>query len=70
MQDLISVGPATTYAAITVGATIKLPGSLKDCVLIRPEVRYDRAMAGGTRPYHDSTARDQFTAGFDVIVSF
>lgn len=62
-------GADTTYAAITVGANIKLPGALKDRVTIRPEVRYDRAHGGAT-PYDDSTDRDQFTAGLDVIVSF
>lgn len=62
-------GADTTYTAATVGANIKLPGRLKDRVLIRPEVRYDRAH-GGARPYDDSADRDQFTASIDVIVTF
>ena len=64
-------GGDTTYAAITVGANVKLPGKLKDRVLIRPEVRYDNAIAGArNHPFDDSSDHDQFTASVDVIVTF
>ncbi|MES2569549.1 MAG: outer membrane beta-barrel protein [Verrucomicrobiota bacterium] len=64
-------GGDTTYGAITVGANLKLPGALKDHVLIRPEVRYDNAISGArNRPFDDSTDRDQFTVSVDVIVLF
>jgi hypothetical protein len=64
-------GGDTTYAEVTFGANIKLPGKLKDHVLIRPEVRYDNAIAGArNKPYDDSTDHDQFTASFNVVVLF
>jgi len=64
-------GGDTTYGAITVGANIKVPGKWKDHVLIRPEVRWDGAVAGArNHPYDDSSDHDQFTAGLDVILSF
>jgi hypothetical protein len=63
-------GGDTTYGAITLGLTIKPPAPkpLTGC-LIRPEVRYDHSL-NGTHPFNDSTDRDQFTAGVDVIFSF
>ena len=63
-------GGETTYGAITLGLTIKppVPKPLTGC-LIRPEIRYDRSL-NGTHPFNDSTDRDQFTAGVDVIFSF
>ncbi len=63
-------GGRTTYGAVTLGVNIKppLPKSVTSLV-IRPELRYDRSL-NGTHPFHDSSARDQFTAGIDVIVSF
>ena len=63
-------GGDTTYGALTVGANIKCP-KLKDRLVVRPEVRYDKAIEGGrNRPFDDSTDRDQFTVGLDVIFSF
>jgi Putative beta-barrel porin-2, OmpL-like. bbp2 len=38
-------------------------------LIIRPELRYDRALTN-TRPFNDSSDRDQFTAGIDFILSF
>ena len=62
-------GGDTTYGAITVGMTIKPRVKGLADLRIRPEVRYDRSL-NGTRPFNDSSDRDMFTAGLDVIVSF
>jgi Putative beta-barrel porin-2, OmpL-like. bbp2 len=63
-------GGRTTYGAITVGVNIKptMPKPFAG-LTIRPEVRYDRALTN-TRPFNDSSQRDQFTAGVDFILTF
>jgi hypothetical protein len=63
-------GGKTTYGAITAGVNFKPPmpkplGSLA----IRPEIRYDCSL-NDTRPFNNSSDRDQFTAGIDFIVTF
>ena len=63
-------GGRTTYGAVTAGVNIKPPvpkplGGLT----IRPELRYDRALTN-TRPFNDSSDRDQFTVGLDCILIF
>ena len=63
-------GGRTTYGALTVGLNIKPPMPKPVTSLtIRPELRFDRAL-NGTRPFNDSSDRDQFTAALDVIVVF
>src|SRR2546423_1626934 len=63
-------GGRTTYGALTFGLNIKPPMPKPITGLtIRPEVRFDRALTS-TRPFNDSTDRDQFTAALDVIVVF
>jgi Putative beta-barrel porin-2, OmpL-like. bbp2 len=63
-------GGKTTYAAITVGVNIKppMPKPLAG-LAIRPEIRYDCSL-NDTRPFNNSSDRDQFTAGIDFIVTF
>jgi hypothetical protein len=63
-------GGKTTYGAITAGVNIKppMPKPLAG-MAIRPEVRYDRSL-NNTRPFNDSSDRDQFTAGIDFILTF
>lgn len=64
-------GGDTTYAEVTFGANIRLPGKFKDHVLIRPEVRYDSAIGGArNKPYDDSTDHDQFTTSLSVAIIF
>ena len=65
----------TTYSEVSLSLVYKpdVPKPLT-LVLLRPEVRYDRALAGGL-PYNPNAAnvgqtRDQFTFGGDVIVGF
>ncbi|MBA2585162.1 MAG: outer membrane beta-barrel protein, partial [Chthoniobacterales bacterium] len=63
-------GGKTTYGAITAGVNIKPPMPKPISTLtIRSEVRYDRALTD-TRPFDDSSDRDQFTVGIDAILSF
>lgn len=63
-------GGKTTYGSLTFGVNIKPPAPKPIASLtIRPEIRYDRALTD-TRPFNDSTDRDQFTAGIDVILAF
>ncbi len=72
-------GGRTTYAAITLGVNIKPPVpkvNIKPPVpkpltgfVVRPELRYDRALTN-TRPFNDSSDRDQFTASVDFILTF
>jgi Putative beta-barrel porin-2, OmpL-like. bbp2 len=64
-------GGETTYFAITGGVTIKppVPKPLAG-LLIRPEVRYDRALTDRFKPFEQNTSRDQWTIGFDAILEF
>src|SRR6266481_439932 len=63
-------GGKTTYGAITAGVNIKppMPKPLAG-LAIRPEVRYDCSL-NDSRPFNNSSDRDQFTAGIDFIVTF
>ena len=63
-------GGRTTYGAVTLGVNIKPPVPKPAASLvIRPELRFDRAL-NGTRPFNDSSDRNQFTASIDVIITF
>jgi len=64
-------GGETTYLAITGGVTVKppVPKPLAG-LLIRPEVRYDRALTDRFKPFEQNKSRDQWTLGFDVILEF
>jgi hypothetical protein len=65
-----AAGP-TTYGAITLGLNIKpakLP-KLIDGLTVRPEVRYDRALAGpGAFGYTPGSDKNQVTIGLDVVI--
>jgi hypothetical protein len=63
-------GGRTTYLEVTGGATIKppVPKPLTG-LLIRPEVRYDRALTN-TRPFNQNTSRDQVTIALDAVFQF
>ena len=63
-------GGKTTYGAVTAGVNIKPPVPKPAASLvIRPELRFDRAL-NSTRPFNDSSGRNQFTASIDVIITF
>ncbi len=59
-------GGATTYGALTVGATVKtgLAG-----LVFRPEVRWDTSL-NSTRPFNDSKNRSMITFAIDATLSF
>lgn len=61
----VGAGGGTTIAAVTVGVNVKA----NDHVLIRPELRYDKAL-DGRNAYTDSTQSHQFTGGLDVVITF
>ena len=61
-------GPVT-YGAVTLGMNLKpahLPKFIQGLTL-RPEIRYDRALAGAN-PFNGGAARDQFTFGIDGVL--
>jgi Putative beta-barrel porin-2, OmpL-like. bbp2 len=63
-------GGKTAYGAITAGVNIKPPVPKPLAGLaIRPEIRYDCSL-NDTRPFNNSSDRDEFTAGIDFIVTF
>ncbi|HET6308109.1 MAG TPA: outer membrane beta-barrel protein [Rhodopila sp.] len=61
----------TTYSEITLGVTYK-PANLPTPInglLIRPEVRYDRALTN-THPYNSGKDDGSFTIASDVVLTF
>jgi hypothetical protein len=64
-------GGNTTYFEVTGGVTIKppLPKPIAG-LLIRPEVRYDRALTTQFKPFDQNTQRDQWTFGLDLVLEF
>jgi hypothetical protein len=64
-------GGETTYLEVTGGVTIKPPMPKPIAgLLIRPEVRYDRALTDRFKPFEQNTSRDQWTIGFDAVLQF
>jgi hypothetical protein len=67
---VLSPARATTYGALTIGATYKPPvPKAIEGFAIRPELRYDQALTN-TRPFNSFTSRHQFTAAVDFILPF
>ena len=62
-------GGVVTYGAVTVGMNFKVPHMPKmlDGLVLRPELRYDRSLAGA-HPFNGGTAIDQFTFGIDGVL--
>ena len=58
-------GGATNYSEFTVGVNVKP----NDHILIRPELRYDKAL-NGRRVFDDSTKSHSVTGAVDVIFTF
>jgi hypothetical protein len=67
--QVLSAGKAT-YSEVTLGMTYKpeVPDAITG-TMIRPELRYDRALAGG-KPYSNFTSKGQVTLAFDLVVPF
>jgi len=59
-------GFATSYGSVTLG----LSHAFSSGVLLRPEVRTERAFAPGVTPYDDGTRAYQTTVGADAIIWF
>ncbi len=68
---LLTSPAPTTYSDFTAGVTYTPQGLPKaiSTLLIRPEIRYDRAL-NGTRPYNGGRDNGQFTLAADVILGF
>lgn len=68
---LYTASRPTTYSEFTLGVTWKPQGTPQALsnLLIRPELRYDRAL-NNSRPYGDGRDRGQFTIGADIVVGF
>lgn len=67
----ITASKPTTYGELTAGITYKpsgMPAALST-LLVRPEVRYDRAL-NGTRAFNDGKDRGAFTLAADFVVGF
>ena len=61
----------TTYSEFTLGVTYKIPGLPErlSTALLRPELRYDRAL-NNSRPYNDGKDRGAFTLATDLVLGF
>ena len=72
LSDPRSVGGGdTTYGELTLGLNLKVPVSgFVQSLVVRPEVRMDWALNGGSRPFNDSQDRSMFTIGVDAIMTF
>lgn len=68
-RGTIAPGARTTYGALTIGANIKPAGMPKNLegLMLRPEIRYDRALTDGNA-YDDLRARDQWSIAMDVVI--
>lgn len=58
-------GGGTTYAAATLGVNVKPI----ETIIVRPELRFDKAL-DGHKAFTDSSKSRQFTAALDVIFTF
>ena len=68
---LYTAARPTTYSELTVGVTYKpagMPAALST-LLIKPEVRYDRAL-NNSRPYGNGNDRGAVTLATDLVVGF
>jgi len=61
----------TTYSEFTAGLTYKpsLPGVPLSTLMIRPELRYDRAL-NGSRPFNSGRDNGAFTVAADLVLGF
>lgn len=68
---LITADKPTTYSEFTLGLTYKIPGLPEkvSTAMIRPEIRYDRAL-NNSRPFGDGNSRDVFTLAADLVLGF
>jgi Putative beta-barrel porin-2, OmpL-like. bbp2 len=64
-------GGKNTYFEVTWGVTLKPPVPKPlTALLVRPEVRYDRALTDNFSPFDQHTDKDQWTLALDIILQF
>jgi Putative beta-barrel porin-2, OmpL-like. bbp2 len=64
-------GGKTTCFEVTWGVTLKPPVPKPlTALLVRPEVRYDRALTDNFSPFDQHTDKDQWTLALDIILQF
>ena len=71
LPALVILAPhATTYAEATIGLTYKpeLPAPV-EALLIRPELRYDRALSG-SHPFNGGRDSGALTIAADFVLGF
>jgi hypothetical protein len=66
-KALVTASGPTTYGEFTFGLNFKPQVNGLQSTMIRPEIRYDRAL-NGTAPFSDGTSDGQFTFGLDFIL--
>ena len=66
-KPLVAAGAPTTYGEFTFGLNFKPQVNGLETMMMRPEIRYDRAL-NGTAPFDDGTSDGQFTFGLDFIL--
>lgn len=59
-------GYATKYSDHTIGFV----HHFNSLLMVRPEIRYERAYADGVLPYDNGLKKDQYSAAMDVIMRF
>ena len=69
--NLITASKPTTYSEFTAGITYKIPGlpSSLSTAMIRPEVRWDRALNDST-PYGNGNHKQTFLLATDLVLGF
>ena len=70
-SQLVTASRPTTYSEFTVGLTYKPSWAPKlfSTAMVRPEIRYDRAL-NGAQPYGDGKNSGVFTLAADVVLGF
>lgn len=63
-------GNRTGYATKYSDHTIGFVHHFNSLLMIRPEIRYERAYADGALPYDNGLKKDQYSAAMDVIMRF
>lgn len=63
-------GNRTGYATKYSDHTIGFVHHFNSLVMVRPEIRYERAYADGITPYDNGLKKDQYSAAMDLIVRF
>ena len=63
-------GERTGYSTFYTGNSIGITQRFSDLFFVRPELVYERAWAGGVKPFDNGTRRDQVFFGLDAVQRF